>query len=125
MFGGEDAGGRLVTGKKKESKPRRFRFWAYLNAEGMKLFGEVFPEGWVPVVSMVPLRAECGDSVEMVYLVFHEEMSKKQVDGWLRLLAERFGASVADVRAQMLRDRIALRAKYVDGAGTDGLPLLI
>ena len=114
-----------MSGKKKESKPRRFRFWVYLNAEGMKLWGEVFPDGIVPVVSMIPGTAFFGGQEEKMYLVFHEEMSEDQISGLTKKLAIQFDAPEADVRAQMLRDRIPLREMFTDGAGTDGLPLFV
>ena len=114
-----------MSGKKKESKPRRFRFWVYLNAESMKLFGDVFPDGVVPVVSMIPGTAFFGGQEEKMYLVFHEEMSEDQISRLVSLLAAKFGAPEADVKAQMLRDRIPLREMFTDGAGTDGLPLFV
>jgi len=110
-----------------QEKPqkRRFRHWAFLNSEGKKVFGDVFPDGLVPVVSMIPGVAVIGGVEERIYLVFHEEMSEDQVQLWVKLLASKFGAPEADVMAQMLRVRIPLREKYTDGAGTDGLPLFV
>ena len=114
-----------MSGKKKESKPRRFRFWVYLNAAGMKLWGDVFPDGVVPVVSMIPKIAVFKEGQARFYLVFHEEMSGDQISGLTKKLAIQFDAPEADVRAQMLKDRIPLREMFTDGAGTDGLPLFV
>ena len=106
-------------------KKRRFRFWAFLNRDGKKVYGDVFPDGLVPVVSMIPGIAVIGGQEEKVYLVFHEEMSEDQISGLVKKLAKFFRAPEAEVRAQMLKDRIPLREKYTDGAATDGLPLFV
>ena len=106
-------------------KKRRFRHWAFLNSEGKRVFGDVFPDGLVPVVSLVPGVAVIGGVEERIYLVFHEEMSEDQLSGFVKLLAAKFGATEVAVMAQMLRVRIPLREKYTDGAATDGLPLFI
>jgi len=109
----------------QEKQKRRFRHWAFLNAAGKKKFGDVFPDGLVPVVSMIPRFADVGDHCEGVYLVFHDEMSEDQIRKFVEMLAGVFGALEAAVKAELLKDRVALRERYVDGAGTDGLPLFV
>jgi hypothetical protein len=98
---------------------RRFRHWAYLNDKGKKLYGFIFLDGVVPVVSMVPSVATIEGKDENVYLIYHEEMTDKQVDKMLTMLAKTFNAPKAAVEAEMLRNRIPLRAKYTNGAGTN------
>ena len=123
MFGWEAAAGAMVMGDRGESK-RRFRHWVFLNREGKKVFGDVFPDGMVPVVSMIPGSAVVGGQEERVYLVFHE-MSESQISMLSKKLAVKFGATEVDVKAQMIKDRIPLRARYTEGAATDGLPLFV
>jgi len=110
-----------------QEKPqkRRFRHWAFLNSEGKKVFGDVFPDGMVPVVSMIPGVAVIGGVEERIYLVFHEEMSEDQISRLVKKLAKFFKAPEVDVMAQMLRVRIPLREKYTDGASTDGVALFV
>ena len=43
-----------------DSKVRRFWHRVWLNAKGMKLFGDVFSDRMVPVVSMIPGTAFFG-----------------------------------------------------------------
>ena len=48
---------------------RKYRTWAYLNAEGKKIWGGVFPYGEVPIQSMIARVAtlEGVDGVERVF----------------------------------------------------------
>ncbi len=50
---------------------RKYSTWAYLNAEGKKLCSDVFPDGEVPIQSMIAQAAtlEGVDGVERVFLV--------------------------------------------------------
>jgi len=104
---------------------RRYKSWAFLNDEGKKLYGAIFPIGSIPIVSIIPQIANLGGKDEKVYMVLHEEIPDVQIDQLLTLLASKFKASKEDVRAAMLKDRIPIREKYVWGVGTDGLPLFI
>jgi len=52
-------------------------------------------------------------------------MSEDQIRKFVEMLAGVFGALEAAVKAELLKDRVALRERYVDGAGTDGLPLFV
>ena len=53
------------------SSLRKYRTWAYLNAEGKALWGDVFPDGEVPIQSIIaqPATLEGIDRVERVFLV--------------------------------------------------------
>ena len=108
-----------------KASSRRFRPWAFLNDEGKKLYGEVFPDGMVPVVNMIPGTAVIGGQEEKIYLVCHEELSEVQTEKLVKLLAVVFGALEAAVKAELLKDRVPLRAKYTDGSGTNQLGLFI
>jgi len=110
-----------------QEKPqkRRFRHWAFLNSEGKKVFGDVFPDGMVPVVSMIPGVAVVGDQEEKIYLVCHEELSEVQIARLSQLLAAKFGATDVAVMVELLKNRIPLRAKYTDGVASNALALFV
>ena len=40
---------------------RRFKHWAYLNPEGMEIWGHIFPDRTVPVLSMIWKTGEVGE----------------------------------------------------------------
>jgi len=100
---------------------RRFRHWAYLNEEGKKLYGEIFPDGQVPVLSMIPQMANLGESEtpERVYIVYIEELSSDQFKAIVDLIAEKFKAPRSIIEAEFKNNGIPLREKLVSGAGTN------
>jgi hypothetical protein len=104
---------------------RKFKHWIWLNEEGKKLYGEIFPTGEVPVLSMIPTVAGIEGQAERVFLIFHEELSNEQIDKMLTLLSERFRAPKDVIRQEMLKNRIPIREKYVSSSGTNHPGLFI
>jgi len=104
---------------------RRFKHWIQLNEEGKKLYGEIFPTGEIPVLSMLPTVAGIAGQAERVFLIYHEEMSNEQIDQMLTLLSRKFGADKELIRHEMLKNRIPIREKYVSSSGTNHLGLFI
>lgn len=106
---------------------RRFKHWAYLNSEGRLEYCEIFPNGQVPIVSMIVSEVDLDGLKfsQASYLIYHEEMTPQQVDQLLTKIADKFQAPKEDVRAQMLKDRIPLRVALTEGSGTDGLALFM
>jgi hypothetical protein len=103
------------------SETRRFKHWIFLNEEGKKLYGDIFPDGNIPVLSMIPSMV----GIERVFLIYHEELSNEQIDQVLTLLSRKFGADKELIRHEMLKNRIPIREKYVSSAGTNHLGLFI
>ena len=103
------------------TEKRRFRHWAHLNDEGRKLYGHIFPDGQVPVLSMVPQMAKLGGSEtpERVYIVYVEELSSDQFKAIVDLIAEKSRAPRSVIEAEFKKNGIPLRAKFVSGAGTN------
>ena len=104
---------------------RRFKHWVWLNEEGKKLYGEVFPTGEVPVLSMISTLAGIAGQAERVFLIFHEELTDEQIDKMLTLLSEKFQAPKHVIKKEMLKNRIPLREKYVSSSGTNHPGLFI
>jgi hypothetical protein len=100
-------------------KPRRCKHWVYLNDDGKKLYGDVFPDGDVPVLSTVPTTGGIEGNPERLYLLFHEELTEEQREDLLTVLAQKFSADKEAVRHEMLKNRIPIRSKLVSGAGSD------
>jgi len=79
----------------------------------------------VPVVSMIPGTAVIGGQEEKIYLVCHEELSGNQTEKLVKSLAGAFRAPEAAVKAELLKNRIPLRAKYTDGVASNALALFV
>ena len=73
---------------------REYRTWAYLNAEGKAFWGDVFPDGEIPVQSIIAQAAslEGIDKTERVFLVDWTELTVQQQDAVLEKLSKRSGA---------------------------------
>ena len=90
---------------------RQFKHWANLNDEGKKLYGEIWEDGTVPVVSMIPTWFNIEGQDEQCYLIHHEEMTLEQINIMLDLLANRFGAPKSTIEEEMKKNRLPLRGK--------------
>lgn len=102
-----------------------FKHWANLNEEGKKLYGKIWEDGTVPVVSIVPTWYKIEGQAEQCYLILHEEMTTEQINVMLGILADRFGVSKSAIESEMKKNRLPLRSKFVSSAGTDQIGFLL
>jgi len=98
-----------------------------LNAEGKAVWGDVFPDGEVPVQSIIAQSAtlEGIDKPERVFLVDWKELTAQQQDAVLEKISKRSGASKDVILKEVLRVGLPLREKYTEGCGTSRLGLFI
>lgn len=89
-------------------------FKAFLNEEGKKTWGFVFPEGSVPIESPIPIQAELPDGQQLIYIVAWDELKPLERGLILNFLAERFKAPVSEVEKQIVEKGMPLRASLVD-----------
>jgi len=104
---------------------KKYRTWAYLNAEGKSVWGDVFPDGEVPIQSIIaqPATLEGVDRVERIFLVDWKELTAQQQNAVLEKISKRSGASKGTVLRDILKVGLPLRAKYTEGCGTSRLEL--
>jgi len=100
---------------------RRFRHWAYLNDVGMDLFGEVFPDKQVPVVSMIWKVGPLGspDNIEDHFLVQWDELTEEQQSQAIIILGDKFGGNDLQILKQIHESGLPLRKSLTNGSGTD------
>jgi len=105
----------------------KYPTWAYLNAEGKAVWGDVFQEGEVPVHSIIaqPATLEGINKTERVFLVDWKELTALQQDSVLEKLSKRSGASKDVILKDVLKVGLPLREKYTSGCGTRRLELFI
>jgi len=106
---------------------RKYRTWAHLNAEGKAIWGDVFPDGEVPVQSIIaqPATLEGIDKTERVFLVDWKELTAQQREAVLEKLSKRSGARKDVILKDVLKIGLPLREKYTEGCGTSRLGLFI
>lgn len=99
---------------------RKYRTWACLNAEGKAFFGDVFPDGEVPIESIIPQPAnlEGVDGIEKVFLIDWKELTAQQQDAVLEKIRKRFGAGKEVILKDILKVGLPLREKLTEGGGT-------
>jgi hypothetical protein len=101
--------------------------WAYLNDEGKKLWGDVFPNGIVPVVVFLPQNATLADSKEVktVYLIDHKQLTPEQSDLIFTKLSTKFKAPKEAIKVELVQNHLPLRAELTNGSGTNNMGLFI
>lgn len=101
---------------------KKFRHWAYLNPEGMEIWGEVFPDRTVPVLSMIPKYGPLGSPdapPEHYFIVQWDELTEDQAEDLLELLAKKFGCTNAEIKGQVAEIGLPLRKSLTNGSGTN------
>lgn len=92
-----------------------FRMWATLNDEGKKVWGDVFPDGKVPVMSMSFHEAKVGPNTKRVVLVSWNVLSKLQKYAVLTKISEKSGVSEEVILKDIEKIGLPLRESLTTG----------
>lgn len=105
----------------------KYETWAYLNDEGKRMWGEIFPDGEVPVRSILTQQAKLEGikELERTFLVDWVALTENQKDAILSRLSQKSGASKETILKDILKIGLPLREKYTNGAGTTRLGLIL
>jgi hypothetical protein len=98
---------------------RKYQTWAYLNADGKLLWGEVFPDGEVPILSITAQAASLTGIAgsERVFLVDWTAITSQQQDAILEKLGKRTGGSKDFIIKNILKVGLPLRERLTEGGG--------
>jgi len=98
-----------------------------LNVEGKAFFGDIFPDGEVPIQSIMPQHAKLDgvDEIDKVFLVDWKELSVQQQDALLGKISKKFGASKEAILRDILKVGLPLREKLTEGGGIIRLELFL
>lgn len=100
--------------------------WVCLNDAGMRVWGDVFPDGKIPVCSITFQEAKLeGGGGEQVILVNWAALSPIQKDGVLAKISERSGAPKDAILKDILKIGLPLRERYTTGTVTAELRFFI
>lgn len=88
---------------------------ALLNDEGKKQWGEIFPDGHVPVQTLIAQDATVEETNQplKVYLVNWILLSKDQQQAILKKLSDKFHAPKEAIEKDILKKGLPLQSKYV------------
>lgn len=102
-----------------------YRTWARLNLEGKREWGEIFPDGKVPVQSIATQRAKLEGikDIESVFTVNWKELTEEQQQAILEKLSEQTGATKETIFKNILKIGLPLRRRYTACCGTNRMEL--
>lgn len=108
---------RLVD---KERRLPGYPLVALLNQEGMRLFGDIFVNGEVPVLSPIPIEAEFQDldEIKKIYLVNLELLRQRDSAGYQQLLTRlsiKFNTPELDLEETWDNEGLPLREELTTG----------
>lgn len=113
---------------------RKFRYWTHLNDEGKQIFGDIFPDGIVPIKEvLMPSKANLSDQEGNiihknidVYRIDWGELIEEQRKACVHIIAKNNNVDDAIVYADVSKQGfIPLRAKFTSGAGTNNIGLFL
>lgn len=96
---------------------------ACLNKEGMILFGEIFPDGLIPILNPLSRETELGEiGPQQIHLVNVPLLRRVDEDAYqktLKLLSEKFNASTEDMDKEFNEVGLPLRHSLVSSVEID------
>lgn len=98
-----------------------YRTWARLNFDGKRAWGEVFPDGKVPIRSIATQYAKLEGikDIESVFTVDWNALADWQQQAMLEKLSQQSGATKEAVLKEIMRVGLPLRRKYIQSCGTN------
>jgi len=104
-----------------------YRTWARLNLEGKREWGDIFPDGKVPVQSIATQHAklEGVKDVESVFTINWKELSTELQQVILEKLSRQTGATKDAILKDILKVGLPLRRRYTASCGTKRMELFI
>ena len=104
-----------------------YRTWARLNLKGNREWGDVFPDGKVPVQIIATQRAKLDGvkDVESVFTVDWKELTEWQQNAILEKLSQQSGKTKEAILKDILKVGLPLRRKYVQSVGTNRMELFL
>jgi hypothetical protein len=101
--------------KKKKSKSKA-PVWVTLNSEGMKIFGKIFPDKRVPLLSFIPSSEILWRPgyVECWYSVSWSDLSREQQEMLLTILQRGFRLDREKAKALITLMGVPIRGSHVE-----------
>jgi hypothetical protein len=102
-----------------------YKTWARLNLEGKREWGEIFPDGKVPVQSIATQRAKLEGikDIESVFTVNWKELTEEQQQAILEKLSHQTCSTKEAIFKDILKVGLPLRRRYTAGCGTNRMEL--
>jgi len=91
--------------------------WAILNEEGKKHWGDIFPDGQVPIqgVAVIPAKLQGLANPQTIYMVYWKRLTSIQQAAILVKLNKISGDPKEEILQEILKVGLPLREKYTCG----------
>ena len=99
--------------------------WVSLNDEGKRVWGDVFPDGKVPVSTFFGETELEGRGRESVALIYWKGLSFAQQEAILKKLSAKFGAPRETILEQIKSKGLPLPERYTTGIVTTELKYFV
>lgn len=85
------------------------------------MFGDIFPDRRVPVLSMIWKTGEVGEKGNVIdfFTVQWDELTDEQRNDILWILSFKFNISASEIEKQILKEGMPLRRSLTNGSGTN------
>lgn len=102
-----------------------YRTWARLNLEGKREWGEIFPNGKVPIQSIATqqTKVEGAKNAESVFTIDWKELTTEQQLLMLEKLSSQNGVTKEAVLKRILKTGLSLRRNLISSCGTSRMEL--
>ncbi len=103
-----------------------YQTWARLNFIGKQEWGEAFPEGKVPILSIATqqVRLERIKDTESVFTVNWKELTQLQQQAILNKLSKKTGTSKEAIQKEILNTGLPIRRTLIQSVGTSQIEFL-
>jgi len=104
-----------------------YNTWAHLNEEGMKEFGDIFPEKTIPIVSLIHVKFTHPtlNTPETAYILRGRDLTETELGKLIDRIAKKFNdeSKRDEIKDCILKDQIPVRTGITSGAGTKAVHL--
>jgi hypothetical protein len=99
--------------------------WAYLNAKGKRYWGDIFPDGKVPIQSIAAQQARVDglNDPESIFAIDWKALSERQQQAILKKLTIQKGTPKSAVLKGLQSVGLPLQRKHIQSMGTDRMQL--
>jgi len=108
---------------------QEYASWAYLNEDGMKEIGDIFPNKTIPIQSIITITFTHPtlNTPETAYLLRGKDLSEEQLEALIQKTAHKFkdDADLDAIRKVILENQMPVRTCLTSGAGTKNLHLFL
>ena len=108
---------------------QEYASWAYLNDDGVKEIGDIFPEKIIPILSIIHMNFKHPDfeETQTAYILYGKDLTEEQLNKLIKKTAIKFkdDADLEAIRKAILENQMPIRTCLTSGAGTKNVHMFL